>query len=80
MPLNIVCFRYKKGSLDQESLNKLNQEIVFQLHERGIAVPSYTTLRGKFVIRVAITNHRSITEDFHTFIAAVKEIADELKS
>jgi glutamate/tyrosine decarboxylase-like PLP-dependent enzyme len=78
--MNIVCFRYKKDSLDQESLNKLNEEIIFQLHERGIAVPSYTTLRGKFVIRVAITNHRSKTEDFNSFIAAVKEIASELKS
>ncbi|MFX0209266.1 MAG: pyridoxal phosphate-dependent decarboxylase family protein [Candidatus Hodarchaeota archaeon] len=73
--MNIVCFRYRKGGVDQEQLNNFNEEILFQLHERGIAVPSYTTLRGDYAIRVAITNHRSKIEDFDIFIEAVKEIA-----
>ncbi len=78
--MNIVCFRYKIDGYDQNRLNKLNEEIVFQIHERGIAVPSYTSLQGNFVIRVAITNHRSKMKDFERFIAAVKEIALELRS
>ncbi len=77
--MNIVCFRYKKEGVDQEQLNKFNEEIILQLHERGIAVPSYTTLRGEYAIRVAITNHRSRTEDFNVFINAVKDIAKEIK-
>jgi glutamate/tyrosine decarboxylase-like PLP-dependent enzyme len=73
--MNIVCFRYTKDGIDQEKLNELNKEILLQLHERGIAVPSYTILRGLYAIRVAITNHRTRTEDFDFFINAVKEIA-----
>ncbi|MHA2247884.1 MAG: pyridoxal phosphate-dependent decarboxylase family protein [Candidatus Hodarchaeales archaeon] len=76
--MNIVCFRHKKVGMDQEQLNKFNEEIMLQLHERGIAVPSHTILRGNFAIRVAITNHRSRTEDFDVFINAVKEIAKEI--
>ena len=76
--MNIVCFRYKKEGMNQESLAKFNEEIMDQLHERGIAVPSYTILRGDFAIRVAITNHRSRLEDFDALISAVKEIANEL--
>jgi glutamate/tyrosine decarboxylase-like PLP-dependent enzyme len=40
VPLNIVCFRYVKAGLDDQALNKLNEEILIQLHERAIAVPS----------------------------------------
>ncbi|MFX0149611.1 MAG: pyridoxal phosphate-dependent decarboxylase family protein [Candidatus Hodarchaeota archaeon] len=77
--MNIVCFRYKKVGMNREQLNKFNQEILFQLHERGIAVPSYTTLRGDYAIRVAITNHRSRIEDFDIFIKAVNYIAKEIE-
>lgn len=64
VPLNIVCFRFRADGLDDAALNDLNQEILIQLHESGVAVPSYTTLDGKYALRVAITNHRSRREDF----------------
>ncbi|UCG00924.1 MAG: aminotransferase class V-fold PLP-dependent enzyme [Candidatus Heimdallarchaeota archaeon] len=76
--MNIVCFRYKKEGLGKEELNKFNEEILLQMHERGIAVPSHTILRGNFAIRVAITNHRSKTGDFDVLINAVKEIAQDI--
>ncbi len=77
-PLNIVCFRYNPGGLDDAALNRLNEEILFELHERGIAVPSYTTLGGKYALRVANTNHRSRREDFEMLVAAVRSIGAEL--
>ncbi|MFX0013443.1 MAG: pyridoxal phosphate-dependent decarboxylase family protein [Promethearchaeota archaeon] len=78
--MNIVCFRFKNEEMDLEILNKLNEEIVLQLQERGIAVPSHTRLNGKYAIRVAITNHRTKKEDLRTFIKAVKRIAQELEA
>jgi glutamate/tyrosine decarboxylase-like PLP-dependent enzyme len=78
VPLNIVCFRYMKPDMDNEALDDLNQEIMFLLHERGLAVPSYTRLNGKFALRVAITNHRSRKEDFDFLIAKVIEIGQEI--
>jgi len=62
--LDIVCFRFNPGGLEEEKLNALNKEILIQIHERGIAVPSYTTLQGRYCLRIAIANHRSRQEDF----------------
>ncbi|KPJ77506.1 MAG: amino acid decarboxylase [Deltaproteobacteria bacterium SG8_13] len=69
VPLNIVCFRYIADGLDEEALNRLNQEILIQLHEKGVAAPSYTTLNGKYAIRAAIVNHRSRREDFELLVS-----------
>ncbi|MCI0447886.1 pyridoxal-dependent decarboxylase, partial [bacterium] len=50
--LNIVCFRYRFQKHSEETQNELNRKIIAELHNSGIAVPSYTVLNGKFVIRV----------------------------
>jgi len=76
--LDIVCFRFNPGGMDDEALNRLNKEILMQLHEQAIAVPSYTTLNGKYCLRIAIANHRSRREDFDLLAAAVVRIGREL--
>jgi len=76
--LNIVCFRFNPGEKDDQSLNALNKEILIQLQERGIAAPSYTTLRGRYCLRVAIANHRSKHEDFDVLAEEVVRIGREL--
>jgi len=40
VPLNIVCFRFTDPSLDVEELNALNQGILAELQESGLALPS----------------------------------------
>ena len=45
-----------------------NREIVIELQEEGIAAPSITILRGRYCIRVAITNHRSRYKDFDVLV------------
>jgi glutamate/tyrosine decarboxylase-like PLP-dependent enzyme len=78
VPLNIVCFRWNDGSgLDGETLDAINQEILLQLHERGIAVPSNAVLGGRFCIRVSVTNHRSRREDFELLAGEVRRIGGE---
>jgi glutamate/tyrosine decarboxylase-like PLP-dependent enzyme len=69
--LNIVCFRYNPGGLDQAALNELNQELLICLHESGVAAPTYTTLGGCYCLRAAISNHRSQREDFDLLVAEV---------
>jgi glutamate/tyrosine decarboxylase-like PLP-dependent enzyme len=76
--LDIVCFRFNPGGLDDEKLNILNREILLQLHEQGIAAPSYTTLQGRYCLRIAIANHRSIQEDFDVLAREVVRIGQEL--
>lgn len=75
--LDIVCFRFYTD-VNSPSLNALNKELLIQLHERGVAIPSYTTLNGHYCIRVAIANHRSRNEDFDYFIQKTVEIGLEL--
>lgn len=77
VPLNIVCFRFNPGGMEDEELNLLNKEILMQLHEQGIAAPSFTLLNNKYALRVAITNHRSVNEDFKLLIEEVVRIGEQ---
>ncbi len=78
-PLNVVCFRFVAKQLDEAKLNDLNREILMELHERGIAVPTYTMLKGKYAIRAAITNHRSRREDFKALVRETVNLGKELQ-
>jgi len=66
--LNIVCYRFNPGKIDEGAISDLNREIVIELQEQGIAAPSITILRGRYCIRVAITNHRSRYEDLDVLV------------
>jgi aromatic-L-amino-acid/L-tryptophan decarboxylase len=76
--LNVVCFRYRRDGLSAAQLDALNQEVLLQLQERGIAVPSGTTLRGGFALRVANVNHRTVGADLEALAQAVERLGDEL--
>ncbi len=76
--LNIVCFRFNSGGMDDETLNALNKEILIQLQEQGICAPSYTTLNGRYCLRAAIANHRSVKNDFDVLVAQVVRIGRKL--
>jgi glutamate/tyrosine decarboxylase-like PLP-dependent enzyme len=76
--MNIVNFRYNDNTSDLDMLNQLNKEILFQLQENGIAVPSNTMINGNFAIRVAITNHRTKKQDLEVLINSTLEIAKKL--
>ncbi|MEP7323632.1 MAG: aminotransferase class V-fold PLP-dependent enzyme [Saprospiraceae bacterium] len=80
VPMNIVCFRYRKEGLRTEELNQLNKEILMQVHELAIATPSSTVLQGNYVIRVAHVNHRTKIKDFDALIDAVLEIGRRLSN
>lgn len=78
VPMNIVCYRFVSPRLDETQLNNLNREIMMELHERGIAVPTSTFLHSKYVLRAAITNHRSRQEDFEALVRETIRIGNEL--
>jgi glutamate/tyrosine decarboxylase-like PLP-dependent enzyme len=69
--LNVVCFRYVREDLDDAVLDELNKAIVVELQEEGIAVPSGTILKGRYVLHVANTNHRSKRADFDLLVQEV---------
>jgi aromatic-L-amino-acid decarboxylase len=77
-PLNILVFRFvTEGKTDAE-LDALNREILVRLQEDGIAVPSGTTIKGKFAIRVANTNHRTNDDDLRLLTESTVSIGRSL--
>ena len=66
-----MCFRYVADGVDDETLDGWNREILLRIQESGLAVPSSTRRDGCFVIRVAITNHRSTVSDMDLLLDAV---------
>jgi aromatic-L-amino-acid decarboxylase len=77
-PLNVVCFRFVSPGMDDAALDRINEEILLRLQERGLAVPSGTRLGGRYAIRVANVNHRSRASDFDDLIADVETIGREV--
>ncbi|MGH6897716.1 MAG: pyridoxal-dependent decarboxylase [Geminicoccaceae bacterium] len=69
--LNVVCFRFRAAGLDPEGLDRLNDGIVADLQESGVAVPSTTILDGRTAIRVCLTNHRTTQGDLAVLLDAV---------
>jgi glutamate/tyrosine decarboxylase-like PLP-dependent enzyme len=68
--LNIVCFRFRRPGFSPKELDRLNAEIVADLQESGTAAPSTTTLRGRTVLRVCLTNHRTRQSDLDLLLEA----------
>jgi glutamate/tyrosine decarboxylase-like PLP-dependent enzyme len=75
--LNIVCLRYRGAGASDEVLDELNREILLRIQESGFAVLSPTKLRGRYAIRIAITNHRSRTSDFDEIVAELLRLGRE---
>lgn len=73
--LNIVCFRVMVPGLDEAALDRLNEEIVADLQESGVAAPSTSRIRGQLAIRVNITNHRTDFGDLDILVDATLEAA-----
>lgn len=70
--LNVVCFRFNDGR--ETDLDELNREIVADLQEGGIAIPSTTRLDGKLAIRAALINHRIEWCDLEALVDGVLDI------
>jgi aromatic-L-amino-acid/L-tryptophan decarboxylase len=78
VPLNIVNFRYAPAGVAPaalDALNKRDPDPAAGARDRGAERDDG---RGKFAIRVAITNHRSRDEDFDALVDAVVAIGEEI--
>lgn len=76
--LNIVCFRHVAA--DEDAARRLNTEIMLRLQERGLAVPSDTTVQGRHGLRCAFNNHRTRRADIDGFLDDVLRIAAEIET
>jgi aromatic-L-amino-acid/L-tryptophan decarboxylase len=75
---SVVCFRFNPGGLTEDGLRALNTELLLRLQESGLAVPSETTLRGRYCLRAAFCNHRTRRSDVDLLAAAIGRLGREL--
>lgn len=76
--LNVVAFRHEAPELPPERQDRVNRELLMRVQERGIAIPSGTSIGGRYTLRVCICNHRSRREDFEDFVAAAEGVVREI--
>ncbi|HSR54004.1 MAG TPA: pyridoxal-dependent decarboxylase [Acidobacteriota bacterium] len=75
--LNVVCFRFAPQGVPQRELDSLNEAIMVGLQEEGIAVLSSTLIGGRFSLRMANVNHRSMRADFELLVKEIARIGRE---
>lgn len=75
--LSLVCFRLNDGR-GEEDLNRLNQEFLERLNRSGKVFLTHTTLRGKYVLRMAIgqrtTEEKHVREAWELMLSTAEEI------
>lgn len=72
--LNVVCFRYAPPGTTPERQDTLNKELLLRIQEEGLAIPSGSQLGGRYILRVAVSNHRSRWSDFEALLEGVARI------
>ena len=76
--LNVVCFRVARPGQGPEEQDAHNKELLLRIQEAGVAVPSGSRVDGRYVIRVACSNHRSRWEDFEVLAETVERLSATL--
>jgi aromatic-L-amino-acid decarboxylase len=78
--LNVVCFRVAPPALSPAQQDALNKELLLRVQETGLAIPSGSKIDGRYVIRVACSNHRSVWDDFERLAAGMERLIGELRT
>jgi len=74
VPLNIVCFRYNPGGLDEEALNALNDALGAAIIADGRVYAGTTKYGSRTALRPALVNWRIREEDIELFVDVVREL------
>lgn len=72
--LNVVCFRVARPAQSSDEQDAFNKELLLRIQETGLAIPSGSRINGRYVIRVACSNHRSRWEDYEALALGVERL------
>jgi aromatic-L-amino-acid decarboxylase len=73
VPFSVVCFRARSEGLDDETLDRLNMELMEQVNGSGEIFLSHTKLDGRVALRIAIGNLATVEAD----VGRCKELLEE---
>jgi aromatic-L-amino-acid decarboxylase len=75
--LSLVCFRLNNGRSDAE-LDALNRELIDRINQSGKVLLTQTTLKGKFVLRIAIgartTEERHVRQAWDLIVKTAEKL------
>ena len=78
--LSVICFRLNDGRSEEE-LESLNKEFLEQLNETGEVFLSHTTLKGGYVLRMAIgarmTTERHVAKAWKLISMKAKDVLEK---
>ncbi len=77
VPLSLVCFRLNDGRAE-EDLNRLNRKFITLLNQTGKMLLTQTTLKGKFVLRMAIDSRNTREEHVQNAWQLMQSTAQEI--
>ncbi|MCP4663906.1 MAG: amino acid decarboxylase, partial [bacterium] len=61
VPFSTVCFRATRGG-DDEATDRFNEELLARVNRAGPVFLSHTKLRGRYVLRLSVSNLRTREE------------------
>jgi aromatic-L-amino-acid decarboxylase len=80
VPLSLVCFRINNGG-NEEELNILNKELIERINQSGKTLLTQTTLKGKFVLRMAIgsrtTEERHVRQAWELIVSTAQSMLEK---
>ena len=77
-PLAISCFQYRGRLSDPEAIAELNQKLIPALEEDGRVFIMGTKLKGTFVLRACIINHRKTKNSIDYLLNVIREVGSSL--
>ena len=78
VPLNIVCFRFNPGKLNEAELNNLNQKLGEAIIEDGRVYVGTTQYGSVTALRPAIVNWRMRAQDIEYFVDVVRDVGNRV--
>ncbi|MCG8332363.1 MAG: aminotransferase class I/II-fold pyridoxal phosphate-dependent enzyme [Chitinophagales bacterium] len=76
--LAISCFQYTKGLTDPEQIIRLNQSLIPALEKDGRVFITGTKLKGEFVLRACLINHRKTKETTDYLLDVIRDVGRDM--
>ena len=76
--LAISCFQYTGGFNDTEQIIQLNKALIPALERDGRVFITGTTLKGEFVLRACLINHRKDEQSTRYLLGVIREVGQTL--
>ncbi|MBI4615524.1 MAG: decarboxylase, partial [Planctomycetes bacterium] len=77
--LSIVAFRLSRPGEDNDAANRANHDLLDRVNSKGRVFLSGTTLRGRFVLRIAVLSFRTHQETLERCLEDVRTSIAEIE-